>query len=94
MSDETEQNKFRSGELEGRFGSLGRTGLTLIRIERVGPEISIGLETISVWSNHLEKGSQEVDRSVGNGLLRKKMKSKFREHDCSFRGIRFPNLNL
>lgn len=68
--------------------------MTLIRTERVGPEISIGLKTISVWSNHLEKGSEEVDRSVGSGLLREKMKSKFHEHDCSSWRIRFPNLNL
>lgn len=41
---------------------------------QVKPKISISLKTISVWGNHLRKGSEKVNKSVGSGSANREAK--------------------
>lgn len=56
------------------MGSRIKQVLKLKEKYQVRPKISISLKTISVWGNHLGKGSEKADKSVGSGAPKREAK--------------------
>ena len=56
------------------MGSRIKQVLKLKEKYQVRPKISVSLKTISVWGNHLGKGSEKADKSVGSGAPKREAK--------------------